>query len=188
MVDRIQFEDGQRESEMLTKKKIAYVVILEIELITLYMLYAMFQINDRPLLVDDDYNQFNVAAIIASLTGFAGFVYIIFRYIRICMSEGSKMWRNQLYLFLSLFFILAMALLLYTDSFTIFNYSGQRIFLVYTFFNFYVFYLQYMYTITREENYILKQGNDENGGNEGITVGSIDMVDINLQEEPSDVN
>jgi hypothetical protein len=57
--------------------------------------------------------------------------------------------------------------------------------------NIYVYYLQYMYSITREESFKLEggDGKDGNWGNGGVpeednydvlTVGTIDIVDVNL--------
>ena len=63
-----------------------------------------------------------------------------------------------------------------------YNYSGSTVLLVYGLVNLYVYYLQYMFTITKEEAEKLEK-NDFAGedGHEVLTVGSIDVVDVDLK-------
>lgn len=133
------------------------------------------------MLTDDDFTRFRVGEVVLVLTIIAGFAYLGFRYVNICMTDGSKLWRSQMYLIFSVFFIFTIGLFLVSNSFSIFNYSGQKIILVFTLINTYVIYLQYMYTLTRGENKRL----GAEPGDEQITVGTMDIADINLDEDHS---
>ena len=81
----------------------------------------------------------------------AGFIYIIINYIRICTQVDSKLWRNQLFMFFSIFFIFISIVMFFVNGYHIFSYEGNRILLLYTQANLYAFYMQYMYSITKEE-------------------------------------
>lgn len=132
---------------MPTKFQIGYVVVVWILMITLYMMYAMSQLNGQPI-ISGETGKFKVVAFLLGIAYGAGIVYIVVQYVRICMLDESRMWRSQMFMFFSIFFIFAMVLFLLTNSLGIFNYSAEQILLVYTLTNLYIIYLQYMYTVT----------------------------------------
>lgn len=149
--DRISFEDGQRETEQLTKKKIAYIVIVWIELIVCMMIYTMRQIRDSPVLSQRFLRGFVIARIVISITVLFGVGYVGFRYSRVCLAPEGKLWRSYIFMVFSSIFIFALFVLVASNSLVLYNYSGAAILLVYGLTNTYIYYLQYMFTITREE-------------------------------------
>lgn len=51
----------------------------------------------------------------------------------------------------SIIFIIALFIMVAANSFVPYHYEGSAIFLVYGFVNVYIYYIQYMFTITKEE-------------------------------------
>lgn len=82
-------------------------------------------------------------------------------------------------------FIFAVFIIVISNSLILFNYSGSVILLVYALINVYIYYLQYMFTITREE--VDKLSNPASiipeNNYDMITVGTIDIVDVNLDDD-----
>lgn len=115
------------------------------------MIYTMYQIQDTPLVPNSFLNKFKAAQFIIILTILIGFIYIVYRYLKVCMSGETKLWRNNIFMVFSCMFILALFIIIATNSLILFNYKGSSILLVYGLINIYVYYLQYMYSITGEE-------------------------------------
>jgi hypothetical protein len=59
------------------------------------------------------------------------------------------LWRNQLFLFFSVFFIVITIVLFFVNGFEINTLAGNRLLLLYTSMNMYTFYMQYMYSLSR---------------------------------------
>jgi hypothetical protein len=78
-----------------------------------------------------------------------GFCYIFISYIRLCVRGDEMLWRNQLFLFFSVFFIVITIVLFFVNGFEINTLAGNRILLLYTSMNMYTFYMQYMYSLSR---------------------------------------
>lgn len=72
-------------------------------------------------------------------------------YVRIFLKMNEMLWRNQLFLLFSIFFIVLTVAFFFVEGFEINSLTGSRILLLYTLMNMYTFYLQYMYSITSEE-------------------------------------
>lgn len=116
-----------------------------------------------------------------------GFGYIILSYIRLCSRANELMWRNQLFMFFSIFFIIVTVVLFFADGFEINSFAGNRILLLFTVMNMYTFYLQYMYSITREETQRTVRGQYENQGVgllEVATGSDGDCVDLEFDDMP----
>ena len=94
--DRILYEEGQKESQQITKFKIAYCVILLILLMTLYMLYANYRLNKHPLIPSQSLTDPGILALdtVTSLFFSAGIVYTATQYIRICCHKPDRLWRS----------------------------------------------------------------------------------------------
>ena len=95
--------------------------------------------------------KFLVLELVTLMAVVMGFAYIVAQYIRICMQVGQKMWRSQLFMFFSLFFLLVALLMFFVNGFSINDMSGNRILLLFTIMNMYTFYLQHMYSNTGDE-------------------------------------
>lgn len=82
-------------------------------------------------------------------------------------------------------FIFAVFIIVISNSLILFNYSGSVVLLVYALINVYIYYLQYMFTITREEvNKLVNPASIIPDNNyDMITVGTIDIVDVNLDDD-----
>lgn len=74
------------------------------------------------------------------------------------------LWRNQLFLFFSVFFIAITIALFFLNGFEINSLVGNRMLLLYTAMNMYTFYMQYMYSITSEETERAQRGQYEQQG------------------------
>lgn len=124
------------------------MVLVWILLIVGMMLYSMYFINNYdPYSVD---KKFLVAEVIIGIVLACGIMYIAFRFIKSCMISEGVMWRSEIYMILSAFFIFAIFVIVVSNSLILYNYSGEKIFFTYSLINVYVYYLQYMFTITRE--------------------------------------
>ena len=86
------------------------------------------------------------------------FAYIIFSYIRLCTKLDTLLWRNQLFLFFSVFFIVMTLSLFFVNGFSINSFAGNRVLLLCTSMNMYTFYLQYMYSLPKEERDRVQRG------------------------------
>ena len=100
----------------------------------LYVEYAIDNIEDLPIVPAQDLlaPQFIVLEVAVLIFVISGFIYILVRYVNICMSVGNKLWRNQMFLFFSLFFLFTTLVLFIVNGFRIHSYHGNRILLIYT--------------------------------------------------------
>jgi hypothetical protein len=83
-------------------------------------------------------------------------------------------------------FIIGVFIIVVSNALAPYNYSGSSVLVVYALVNVYVYYLQYMFTVTREEAARLKHPEplpDRQDNYDIITVGTIDLVDVNLDDD-----
>lgn len=83
-------------------------------------------------------------------------------------------------------FILAIFIIVVSNALAPYNYNGSGILVVYSMVNIYVYYLQYMFTVTREETERIvhpPEAPEQQDQYDVLTVGTIDLVDVNLDEE-----
>lgn len=86
IADRIYFEDGQKETAEITKKKIAYSLLFWVILVICLTVYTMQQVDGTPLVADNFNRRFRAARVIIGIVLFFGIFYIGFRFIRSCMA------------------------------------------------------------------------------------------------------
>jgi TRAP-type C4-dicarboxylate transport system permease small subunit len=91
-----------------------------------------------------------VAKVFGYLAFTLGILYITYLYIRIFKEKLNKLWRSSLFMLITFFFVIIIAVLFYWGGFNIFNYSVSQIMLALCLSNAYSFYLQYMYCPTNE--------------------------------------
>ena len=89
--------------------------------------------------------------IISFLVFAGGLTYIIVQYVRNAMNFFNKIWRNQMFLLFSFIFIVVIVVMLIIDGFSVYEYTGNRILILFGFMNMYTIYLQYMYSINSAE-------------------------------------
>jgi len=86
----------------------------------------------------------------------------------------------------SIVFIVAIFIIVASNTLVPYHYEGSAIFLVYSFVNLYVYYIQYMFTTTREESermeIIMMDGGVESR-HDVLSVGTVDIVDVELEDE-----
>ena len=152
-LDRIYYEDGEKTTKLFTPKRIAYIVITYILVLVLYTEIALDHIAGLPVVPTQDIHtrKFVALEILVLICIVAGFVYLLFRYITICTKVDEKMWRNQLFMFFSIFFLFVVLVMFFINGFSINDMAGNRMLLLFTVMNMYTFYLQYMYSITNEQ-------------------------------------
>lgn len=72
------------------------------------------------------------------------------QFVRNCEGFTNKLWRNQMFMVFSAFFIVTLGVITISNEFTIFEYAGNLILLQFTVINMYTIFMQYMYSITNE--------------------------------------
>ena len=152
-IDRILYETGEEYENVINKKKIAYFVIFYICLFTLEFQVALVRFSDKPMIIGDDIKSGGIVAfeIISFLIFAGGLIYIAVQYIRSSMNFFSKIWRNQMFLMFSFIFFLVIIIMLVIHGFSVYDYTGNRILILFGFMNMYTVYLQYMYSINGAE-------------------------------------
>jgi hypothetical protein len=85
------------------------------------------------------------------------FGYMIAQYIQIFLKFEGKLWRNQLFVFFSIFFIIvtffckySLNVVFFINGFDIHSFIGGRVLILYVELNTYLIYMQYMYSPTAE--------------------------------------
>ena len=78
------------------------------------------------------------------------FIVVLFFYYKIIQQYSEKLWRNKVFVLFSIYFIFAVFISIFSASMDIFNTSGNRVLLIITMLNLYVYYLQYMYSPSPE--------------------------------------
>lgn len=124
-------------------------MILWLELLICTMIYTIHQINVSPIVTSEFAKKFIPAQVIIIITLIIFVLYTSFRYAQICASSESKLWRSYIFVVFSSIFIVVIFIIACSNAFIPFNYEGPVIFLTYAFVNIYIYYLQYMYTVTR---------------------------------------
>jgi hypothetical protein len=77
-----------------------------------------------------------------------GFIYIAIQYCRNMPKLFDKIWRNQIFLIFSCFYIILLMIIFVINGFGVYEYIGDRILILFTIMNMYTIYLQYMYSVT----------------------------------------
>jgi hypothetical protein len=75
-------------------------------------------------------------------------VYICIQYIIFCRDYDKLIWRYKVFGVFSLYFILVYALIMFTGSFQIRSFEGNRVLLTVSMMNLYIYYMQYMWSPT----------------------------------------
>lgn len=96
-----------------------YIIITYILVLILYTIIAMDHIEGLPIVPAQDLlgKKFVLLSLAALLFVLLGFCYIIVNYIRLCMKADELLWRNQLFLFFSVFFIIMTIALFFVNGF-----------------------------------------------------------------------
>jgi hypothetical protein len=124
------------------------------------------------MIIGDDIKSGGIVAfeLISFLIFAGGLVYIATQYIRSAMNFFSKIWRNQMFLLFSFIFFIVIIVMLVIDGFSVYEYTGNRILILFGFMNMYTIYMQYMYSINGAEADRLEKekiiGNGEYNRNE----------------------
>jgi len=134
---------------VINKKKIAYIVALYISLFVLQFQLALFRMEDAPI-IPGFYRKKRLLVtfeVISFIIFAIGLAYICVQFIRSVMNFFDKIWRNQMFLAFSFLYIIVMIVMLVANGFSVYDYVGNRILILFTFMNMYTIYLQYMYSI-----------------------------------------
>jgi hypothetical protein len=115
------------------------------------MIYTIYQINVSPIITAEFANNFLPARIVIIVTLVIYILYIAFRYSQICASAETKLWRSYIFIVFSSIFIIVIFIISVSNAFIPYSYEGSAIFFAYSFVNIYVYYIQYMFTITTDE-------------------------------------
>lgn len=128
-------------------------MVFYISLFVLQFQIALLRFSDSPLIFSDDFKSGGIVAfeIISFLIFAAGLVYISVQFVRSAMNFFDKIWRNQMFLMFSFIYIVVIMVMLIIEGFSVYEYTGNRILILFGFMNMYTIYLQYMYSINNQE-------------------------------------
>lgn len=150
--DRIYYEEGKKDTQQITKFKIAYAVLLFILLMVLYMLYANFRLNNHPMIPKQRLSDRSILVLdfITSILFGIVMAYLVLQYLRICCYKTDRLWRSELFMSYSILFMGAMVIFIFTDNaLGSYSYDGTTVVFLYGLMNLYTWYLQYMYSPTK---------------------------------------
>lgn len=87
-LDRIHLEDGEKQTKVFEWKRIMYAFVTYILSLVLYVEYALDHLEDLPIVPAQDLlsTKFIVLEITLLILVVFGFIYITYKYIKICMS------------------------------------------------------------------------------------------------------
>jgi hypothetical protein len=144
---RIKDEEGEVETKLVSKSKIACIVIFYIVNMTYRVGLAVEQISDRPLTDPNYADNLFISLMYGTSMVVLLFViiYILTLYCALCAQERPLLWRNSLFFSISFFFFIIVFGIFMVGGFDVFEYSASRVMYTYTFMNFFSFYLQFMY-------------------------------------------
>lgn len=77
-------------------------------------------------------------------------VILLFYYIQYCRFYNSRIWRFKLIGLFTIYFVFSFSLFLYTGSFSLYEFDGNRILLTITILNLYIYYMQYLWSPSAE--------------------------------------
>lgn len=150
--DRIYYEEGRKDTDQIKLYKIVAAVVLFILLMILYMLYAAYRLDNHPLVPTERMNDRTILIldVLVSICFGVIMLHILYRYISICCDKEERLWRSELFMTYSILFMLAMIVFIFTDNaLGAYRYDGTTVIFLYGLMNFYVWYLQYMYSPTK---------------------------------------
>jgi len=147
------------QSNAFTWKKGLYLSVLWLSCFFYYMFYSFAFFTVSPLTTTTSFNRggmvYLMMWIIVLFVGGLGFM--IAQYVQIFMKFESKLWRHQLFVFFSIFFVLVTFFcksfanpVFFINGFDIHSFVGGRVLMLYVEINTYMFYMQYMYSPTDE--------------------------------------
>lgn len=130
-----------------------YFVVFYVSLFVLQFQIALLRFSDSPLIFSDDFKSGGIVAfeIISFLIFAGGLVYIAVQFTRSAMNFFDKIWRNQMFLLFSFLYIVVILVMLIIEGFSVYEYTGNRILILFGFMNMYTIYLQYMFSISSQE-------------------------------------
>jgi hypothetical protein len=95
----------------------------------------------------------------------------------------EKIWRNQIYLIFSCFFMILLIIMFFVNGLGVYEYVGDQILIMFTLLNMYTIYMQYMYTITKVEVEKLEGAYVMAGGNSGKGRDEVETIISNFGNE-----
>ena len=133
-LDRIHLEDGEKQTKVFEWKRIIYIFVTYTLSLVLYVEYALDHLEDMPIVPAQDLmsTKFVILEVSLMIVVVGGFLYIAFKYIKICITIEEKLWRNEMFMFFSLFFLFTTLVIFIINGFKIHSYHGNRILLLYT--------------------------------------------------------
>ena len=132
--DRIHLEDGEKQTKVFEWKRIIYIFVTYTLSLVLYVEYSLDHLEDIPIVLAQDLISTKFVVLKVSLIIFVvgGFLYITFKYIKICITIEEKLWRNESFIFFSFFFLFTTLVMFIINGFRIHSYHGNRILQLYT--------------------------------------------------------
>jgi hypothetical protein len=126
--------------------KVGLCFCIWLSMVVSYSLMQM-QFFDDPSATYDSFNSDSFLAfkIIFYLMFGISLLYMVYFYIQFCRFYNSRIWRFKSIGLFTIYFVFALTLFLYTGSFSLYEFDGNRILLTVTILNLYVFYMQYLW-------------------------------------------
>jgi hypothetical protein len=134
-----------------------------------YLVYSLAVFDGSPLTTATSFNQGGMFYFMMWILALflVSFGYMIAQFVQISLKFEGRLWRNQLFVFFSIFFIIVtffcifnLKLVFFVNGFDIHSFIGGRVLMLYVELNTYLLYMQYMYSPTTEAILKSKQGSD----------------------------
>mmetsp|Transcript_7082 Transcript_7082/g.6331 ORF Transcript_7082/g.6331 Transcript_7082/m.6331 type:complete len:458 (+) Transcript_7082:273-1646(+) len=165
MFERIYSENANQRSAIMDKKKWAYTLLLWLFSVITYNILNREYRNDPGFDFDDDHHDtFNATKIIMILIICIGLIWILYGFAMILKKWNGIIWRHRMFFSFSCYFIFCYFLFLFSGSVRIYNQNGTRVILVFGISNIYIWFLQYLYSPTKEGVKDVQQNEQINSG------------------------
>jgi len=140
-------------TDLISKPKIIILVIFYVILLAYNGAYAISQTSDHPVFSTDSLRSPSVTGLkgLAYVVFALAVVYIIYLYIGIFSSKPHRMWRSSIFMYISMFFFISTIIFFFIGGYNVFDYSATKIMFYITFMNIYSYFLQYLYSPTKEQ-------------------------------------
>lgn len=113
-----------------------------------------------------DYTWFKVYLSFIIICLVAAFFYLLYLYVAICRSKPMRAYRHNVFMYISLFYIIVILVVTLLGSLYVFNFSGGLIFFAFAFNNCYSYFLMYLYTPTKDQLVRYSEGDYETGSSQ----------------------
>jgi hypothetical protein len=125
--------------------------------------YGIIQSGEYPMISinDIDYTWFRVYLAFILICLVIALLYLMWLYVTVCHNKPLRAHRHNVFMMISVIYILMIVLVTLLGSFKVFNFSGGLIFFTFAFANSYSYFLMYLYSPTQDQLSSYREGDYE---------------------------